>query len=144
VYSRHTDGVLHTFTTFGGVGALCEKDITELIVGIELRVPHFYKVAMVYFKKTNGELSFTTLDIEETVEHAKKVGDSYRYKYFKFPFVLDFFLTSTSKQQVWSGKSKWMQDGVSFITGDFMKSSPADNLNKIPIPAEVRHPARST
>ena len=47
MYSRETDGVFHAFTTFGS--ALCEKDLTEVIVGIDLRseVPHFYKVAVV-------------------------------------------------------------------------------------------------
>ena len=48
MYSRQTDSVFHAFTTLG-VGALCEKDITEIIVGIDLRskVPHFYEVAKV-------------------------------------------------------------------------------------------------
>ena len=49
MYSRQTDSVFHAFNTFGVV-VLCEKDLTELIVGIDLRskVSYFYEVAMVH------------------------------------------------------------------------------------------------
>ncbi|KAJ7583558.1 S-adenosyl-L-methionine-dependent methyltransferase [Mycena floridula] len=54
----------------------------------------------------NRQLSFCILDIETTIDHAKKV---------------------------WSGKPQWMQDRVNFIAGDFMKFS-ADE-SKIPTAA---------
>ncbi|KAH0579459.1 hypothetical protein H2248_002319 [Termitomyces sp. 'cryptogamus'] len=52
----------------------------------------------------NKDLSFIIFDLEKTVEDAKKA---------------------------WSAKPQWMQDRVSFVSGNFMEPSPANS--KIPL-----------